>query len=768
MVAALVSATAFAQGQGQRPTPRIGYAYPAGGQQGTTFNVSIGGQNLGNTAAAYVSGGGVQARVVNYERPLTQREFTDVREKIQELQDRRTAALRGTGDRKAGAGKAARTGPVPGWTDEDEKHLESLRAKLVYRPNRQGSPAIAETVTFEVTVAPDAAPGERELRVRTSNGMSNPIVWHVGQLPEFGAPVVNASIVPAPRPPNRDYDPRTGRQQPAQMEITLPATINGQILPGEVDQFRFTARQGQRLTIAASARALIPYLADAVPGWFQATLALYDAKGRELAYDDDFRFNPDPVLAYEIPEDGEYAIEIKDSIYRGREDFVYRIAIGELPFVTSIFPLGGAHPERAMFELSGWNLPAERLTMETKDKKPGTFLVSVRKDGQLSNTVRFALEAHPQTSEIEPNDRFATAQTIELPMIVNGRIDRAGDEDVYRFEARAGSQITAEVFARRLSSPLDSVLRLFDGGGRQLAYNDDHEDKGAGLLTHHADSRISFTLPADGAYYLTVADAQHRGGSEYGYRVRVGPPRPDFELRVVPSSINLRAGTCVPITVYALRRDGFDGEIALRLPEHARGFGLSGGRVPAGAESVQLTLSAPPAPREEPFDLQLIGSATIDGRTVNHVAVPADDLMQAFAYRHLVPARELKVSLIGRGGMFRVSQRGPLRLRPGGTARLELAAQIPRGLTKVRVEIADAPEGVTVQKATIVGEGIQVVLACDPAKAKPGLQGNLLLTAFAERASQPGATKGKGPQRVSLPSIPAIPFEIAGVPAPST
>ena len=34
-------------------------------------------------------------------------------------------------------------------------------------------------------------------------------------------------------------------------------------------------------------------------------------------------------------------IEINDAIYRGREDFVYRITIGELPFVTSIFPLGG-------------------------------------------------------------------------------------------------------------------------------------------------------------------------------------------------------------------------------------------------------------------------------------------------------------------------------------------------------------------------------------------------------------------------------------------
>ena len=47
--------------------------------------------------------------------------------------------------------------------------------------------------------------------------------------------------------------------------------------------------------LAAAARELVPYLADAVPGWFQATLVLYDKKGKEVAYADDYRFNPDPT-----------------------------------------------------------------------------------------------------------------------------------------------------------------------------------------------------------------------------------------------------------------------------------------------------------------------------------------------------------------------------------------------------------------------------------------------------------------------------------------
>jgi hypothetical protein len=42
-----------------RPNPRIGYAYPAGGQQGTTFTVTIGGQYLNGVTEGIVSGRGV-------------------------------------------------------------------------------------------------------------------------------------------------------------------------------------------------------------------------------------------------------------------------------------------------------------------------------------------------------------------------------------------------------------------------------------------------------------------------------------------------------------------------------------------------------------------------------------------------------------------------------------------------------------------------------------------------------------------------------------
>jgi hypothetical protein len=175
-----------------------------------------------------------------------------------------------------------------------------------------------------------------------------------------------------------------------------------------------------------------------------------------------------------------------------------------------------------------------------------------------------------------------------------------------------------------------------------LAFNDDHEDKGTGLNTHHADSWLSATLPANGAYYLYLGDAQHKGGPEYAYRLRISPPRPDFELRVVPSAINVRGVTSKPLTVYALRKDGFSGAIALALKNAPAGFALSGS-VPANQDQASVTLSAPPAPLKDPLNLSLEGRATIEGREVIRPVVPAEDMMQAFAYRHLVPSQELKV-----------------------------------------------------------------------------------------------------------------------------
>jgi Bacterial pre-peptidase C-terminal domain len=719
----------------QQNPPRVGFVYPAGGRQGDTFQAKVGGQFLDGVNTVYVSGTGVQATVIEHTKPMTPRALRELREKIQELQKK---------------GRDAAT----------LSEIASIRAKIATF-SRNANPAISERVALQVTVAPDAEPGSRQLRLRTPLGVSNPLVFCVGQLPEFLEKEGNGGTA---------------------NEITVPATVNGQLipgssaryrlqvrqsqqyLPGDVDRYSFHARKGQNLVVAVSARSLIPYLADAVPGWFQATVALFDSAGRELAYDDDFRFDPDPVLHYRISVDGEYSIEIKDALFRGRDDFVYRLTIAESPYVTSIFPLGGSAGTRTTVALAGWNLPVSTMAVEADNLGPGIREVAVSSTGLVSNRRPFAVDNLPEVVEKEPNDSQTKAQRVALPVIVNGHIDRPADSDVFRFEGRAGDAIVAEVLARRLDSPLDSVLRLTDPSGNQLALNDDHEDKGSGLDTHHADSYIATTLPKDGDYFLYLGDAQHKGGAEYAYRLRIGPPRPGFDLRVVPSSINVAAGATTPLAVYALRRDGFAGDIAVSLKNAPAGFMLRGGQIPSGKDSVRLTLTVPPGLSGDPAGITVEGRAQIQAQTVNIEAVPADDMMQAFAYRHLVPAKDLRVTVLARPGL-RAMPRPPgeqlISIPAGGSARVRFTLPPLKGFENVQYELSDPPEGFSIAESLPTRWGAELVVQCDAAKVKPGLKGNLIVSVSGERAGAPANVNAPANRRrLPLGILPAIAFEV--------
>jgi hypothetical protein len=726
--------------------PHLAYVLPAGGQKGTTIEIKAGGQFLPNAAEAYISGGGIQVSVAGYERPMTPMQAMQLRDRAQELQKLPTSPA-------------------------VQKEMADIRGKLLlFNQTRAISPVLAETVILRVVISPDALPGKRELRVASPQGLSNPLTFCVGDAPEVSEQEITEIVPPPQNQPNRVQL----RQPATDMSVTLPVVVNGRIkphagtaeqqtrngqafTPGERDRYRFLAKRGEQLVIAASARDLMPYLADAVPGWFQAVLALYDPSGKEVAYCDDFRFNPDPVIHYEVPADGEYAVEIRDAIYRGREDFVYRVRIGEEPYVTDIFPLGGRAGAATKIDLTGWNLKTKQATADFK--APGVYTVA--------NGRPFQVDSLPESFEKEPDDSATKAQRVKLPIVVNGRIDRPDDWDVFRFEGRAGQAIVAEVYARRLGSPLDSVLKLTDARGKQLAFNDDQDDAGAGLETHHADSRIMATLPAGGSYYLYIGDAQHKGGAEYAYRLRISAPRPDFELRVTPSVINAAGGLSIPITVYAIRRDGFSGPITLALKGAPRGLGLAGGGVPAGQDQVKMTVAFPRQTQMllEPLSLTLEGRANIDGHDVTHAATPAENMMQAFFYTHLVPVGDWKAA-IRRGailrGAIRVSAPTPLRIPAGGTARFEVQVPIPQNnqITNVSYELSDPPEGVTLAGALPGPNGTEILLQCDATKAKPGLRGNLIINISAERRPPAGAAAQANRQRVPLGAIPAIPFEI--------
>lgn len=724
----------------QQTTPHAGYVYPAGGRLGDTFEVTVGGQFLDGVNGVMISGSGVQATIAEYEKPLTQGQFNKLRDQLQELMDKK----------KAG---------TPAWTDNDDKTVADLRMKIATFIRRPMTPAIAENVKIEITLDPKASLGDRELRLVTPNGVTNPLVFCIGQLPEVSKQPAKVPSETPQKTASAKKKRAPTRPEPQVMDVTLPAIINGQITPGGVDRYRLQATKGQHLVIAANVRELIPYISDAVPGWFQAAVGLYDAGGKELSYADHYSFHQDPVLYYEIPSDGAYTLAIHDSIYRGREDFVYRIAVGELPYITSIFPLGGKAGTRTNVEVKGWNLPSTRLTEDTKGRVPGVYPVSLSKGDFSSNRMPFAVDNYPEVLDRGPNNTAATAQHLKLPVIVNGRIFKPGDTNVFRFEGKAGEEIVAEVIARRLDSPLDSILRLTDAKGRQIAVNDDYDDKGAGLLTFQADSYIRVTLPASGTYYLWLADTQHKGGPEFAYRLRLSTPQPDYQLRVTPSSISARGGSTVPVNVYALRRDGFEGEIQLKLKDAPAGFVLSGGWIPAGKSSERLTLTVPSKKSNGPVELHLEGTAQLERHEVRRAAVPAEDMTQAFAYHHLV-AEDAWLARVGGAAKTRgwkLLTDKLVQLPEDGAAQVKVFLPLGRYAPDVKLELNDAPEGISIQKVGLFDQGVIIFLRADHAKAKPGLAGNLIVDAFID-VGNPDAKK----KRTALGMLPAIPFEVTG------
>jgi hypothetical protein len=785
---ALYGATAGAQ----QNSPHAAFVYPAGGQLGTTFEVTVGGQYLDGAKEAFFAGTGVKAEVVGFFKPLSQKELDDLRAQLKDLEQSHSNAPSaqkpapnpalvqppgGTAANKteptpsqanatASPGKDAQTAaPAPPrvttpWTPVDKKLAAELRKQIDATMRMRAAPALSQFSVLRVTVDPHANFGNHELRLLTNRGLTNPLNFLVDRIPETTRPFQHVSLSLAAGGGLPLSAQAHVEASEAPLEIALPTILNGQAMPGGMERYRFHAKKGQRIVIAAMTRALIPFISDAVPGWFQAVLTLTDSKGRELASADHFRFNQEPVIEEEIPEDGDYTLSVRDVLNRGREDFVYRIEIGEIPYLTDIFPMGQKSGSHTHVEAEGWNLGAAKLT--STQSTTGIHDFSVGERGWFGvNGLAFSVDTLPETIRKREPSSAANALRIKLPQIVNGRIEHPGDVHFFRIDGKAGEEFVAEVEARRLGSPLDSVLTLTDAHGKQLAFNDDFEDKSAALLTHQADSRIIYRFPAKGAYYLQLADTQQSGGPDFAYRLRISHPRPDFDVRVAPSSINLRPGRTIPATVLLIRRDGFEGPVTLRIKDGPPGLIMGGGTVPAGIDTVRVSLTAPLGAIATPHQFLLEAEAQIEGRTVRHIGVPAEDMMQAFAWRRLVPVQQAMICGLG------TDRRKPLwspvenrlRLPAGGTVKLRFAVPQGQAGNQIQMVLSDPPDGIAIGDVSQT-EGFLFVQFSADRSVKPGLAGNLIVEASAVKQSNASDPQPKNKRPVPLGILPAIPFEV--------
>src|SRR5579864_631928 len=114
--------------------PHLAYVYPAGGRVGSCFQAVVGGQAFGTISNAFFTGEGVEATVVEVNRPMNQKDFNALRDRFRELQEKFQAT------RSGNAGTNT-------WTAADSAERDQLRTKLLKNPpNRSANPAMVDTV----------------------------------------------------------------------------------------------------------------------------------------------------------------------------------------------------------------------------------------------------------------------------------------------------------------------------------------------------------------------------------------------------------------------------------------------------------------------------------------------------------------------------------------------------------------------------------------------------------------------------------------------
>jgi hypothetical protein len=380
--------------------------------------------------------------------------------------------------------------------------LGDVEEALLYRPGvaiKKLEPVDAQNVRVTVDVAPDCRLGEHLIQLRTRSGISEFRPFFVGALPGQDE-----------KEPNNAFD------EPQSLEPNV--TVAGVLQNEDADYYRLRAAKGQRLSVEVEGIRL-------GQAFFDPFLAILDKDRFELAsVDDTVLAKQDCFASVVVPEDGEYTVLVRETSYRGGDNCRYRLHVGNFPRPTVAYPAGGKRGEPLKVQFLGDAAgPIEREVVVAPDPQAEHEQFVEDEHGVTPSAVPFRLFTDGNVMESEPNDAFETATPAELPLALNGRIEKAGDVDFFKIAARQGQVWEIECYARRIGSPVDPVVNMYNAAQGHLAGNDDARGQ---------DSYLRWQAPADGDYYVCVNDHLGQGGDTYVYRVEMSPVKPALTLGI--------------------------------------------------------------------------------------------------------------------------------------------------------------------------------------------------------------------------------------------
>jgi hypothetical protein len=439
---------------------------------------------------------------------------------------------------------------------------------------------------LKLIVAADAAVGAYPIRVQTDDGISNPFLFVVGQLPQIVEKEDNSTF------------------ETAQVLPEPPLVVEGQVAGNDVDYFRFHGRKGQAIVIDAQC--------SRIGSGIDPTIRLTTASANRTyvaSADDSPGLLTDARLSAVLPEDTDYLVELSDSRYQGAARPIYRLVIGAVPMAEEIYPLGGRAGETVGLELRGGTFTEVKFTGLNLKATSGTDLFFPRINSAMLGTAGTGspvldveslapLVVSPYLELREPTDPSAPPVRTFAPVVLNGRIDPPGDDDRFIVATKPGERLQIKVQAYELGSALDGVLRVLGNGGSVIGNADDTNIPQPRRNNQQTppivvpDPSLDMTVPGGtNEVTLVIRDLENRGGVGYPYRIIVEPLVPDFELLVDDPQISVPRGGVATMGV-TIRRKGFSGPITVTVADPPAGLSVRAGSIAAGQTGGMISLSA--------------------------------------------------------------------------------------------------------------------------------------------------------------------------------
>ncbi len=326
-------------------TPRLNSLFPAGAQVGNTVEVKIQGSNLDGAYKLIVEGapgikGTLNAGGGNVD---------ETNKPIFEANCGQCHELRSPSNRSMTTTQWTRV--VKRMVDNEGAEISEEDQTKITQYLKSAARA-SGGMTAELVIAPDAPLGVRELRIVGKNGASTAWPFEITNVPDT-------------------FETETNNTPDSATTIELPIIINGVInTGGDEDYYTFDAYKGDRCVFNVKA---FRYNKKSQQ-FFNPTLSLFDEQGTELAKSNGF-YSLDPLIDFTIPEDGKYFLRIRDLLYRGNPDSVYRMMSGVVPYNTYIYPPGGEVGKKIQTKIGGENLQETDWEVDLTNEQPGLKLI---------------------------------------------------------------------------------------------------------------------------------------------------------------------------------------------------------------------------------------------------------------------------------------------------------------------------------------------------------------------------------------------------------